>query len=96
MGELAHLEDFKPRISGIGRCILCGYEYNAVAPEGVILPMECGKCGCDGVYFKHIITGREDDLLFTCRCNCDVFVNGPENFRCVKCGLVHEYSEIME
>lgn len=88
--NIVRLSDHKPHLSGIARCVKCGYEWEAIQPVPAVDPMECPACGLFHGYFKFPITENEGVSVYTCgHCGGQVFCVTPLYDRCVNCGTRH-------
>ena len=83
MGVVAAIDDFRPHLSGIARCLNCKHEHVAVAPVGTLW-MECPECGLLRAIFKNAI--QRDGVHWNCGCGYDLFHITPDGIYCPNCG----------
>ncbi len=70
-------------ITGKARCILCKYEWVAVAPAGTVW-LDCPEChSMKGI---HIFSCVRKEEHWTCNCGNDLFHITKEGTYCPNCG----------
>ncbi len=87
MAEIVDLADRRadrtPHLSGEARCMLCGHEWQAVAPVGVPW-LECPACRYMKGHFKYAV--QRSGVEWTCQCGNDLFRVTPDGYYCPGCG----------
>lgn len=89
MGKvLAFPEHTVPHLRGPARCLACAHQWEAVAPEGTIMGLECPTCRLFRGVFEGL-TEPEHGRRWVCHCGCDVFYILPtDGCQCLMCGVI--------
>lgn len=77
-------------ISGKAHCLHCGYEWEAVAPEGTTW-LACPECTALKGIFKYPPCVPEGGLVRECQCGNQLFYLTPEGHLCPMCGTYQAY-----
>ena len=77
-------ESRRPHLSGEARCMLCSYEWVAVALVGTLW-LECPSCHSEKGYLKFPV--QRTGLEWICICGNDLFRVTPEGYYCPNCGV---------
>jgi hypothetical protein len=76
--------------SGAAQCLLCGHEWVAVAPTGVVW-LECPSCRAVKGHFKFHCCPGEDEPVWACDCGNALFFLTPNGHMCANCGTFQRY-----
>ncbi len=79
-------EEEKPTLSGTAKCLVCRYEWIAVAPIGTHW-LECPICKHETSRF--IAPVAREGMHWQCLCGNDLFYIMPERTYCSVCGKNH-------
>ena len=86
MGKLISLDEHRPHLSGQALCLVCGYEWIAVAPVG-IMHLECPKCERIQGVIKNAIEPSGEQSYYQCNCGESMFFALAMGWLlCRKCG----------
>jgi len=83
MGTVVNLSDRKPHSSGPAHCMVCKYEWVAIAPVGVVW-LECSNCGSMKGLFKY--SCQREGSEWVCNCGNTLFCVTPDGTYCPNCG----------
>jgi len=83
-------EEEKQFATGEAFCILCNYEWVAVAETGTV-HLECPECKTLKGHFKFEFNIPEGSLVRVCNCGNDLFRLSPEGHMCANCGIYQQY-----
>lgn len=79
------LDARRPHLRGPARCLACQHHWEAIAPEGQIVSLECPQCDLFQGVFEGIVS---PPTRFVCHCGCDIYFILPDCCQCVRCGVV--------
>ena len=71
-------------------CIVCRYEWSAVAPTGIV-ELECPQCHTMKGKFKFEFFPPENTMVRECNCGNQLFYLTTEGHLCVNCGIYQGY-----
>ena len=72
-----------PHSQGRALCMNCQHEWQAVVPVGVFW-FECPACHAHKGFFKYEFA--RDSLLYTCKCDNQLFCISEKRTYCQNCG----------
>ena len=82
--NITNLDEYRPHLSGLARCLHCGHEWVSVSPVGMFAGLSCPQCNMEKGVRVGVAYPAE---MLECDCGCNVFFASREfGNTCVVCG----------
>lgn len=95
MGDIVSFENGDPWLQGAARCRICGYEFQAVIPEGgSVHELECPECHSRKAFFMEYAPPSGGIEWLECSCGCDLYFVTRTHVQCAACGRVPNLDEV--